>query len=45
MMTAFAGVLEPVTHAFRSGGGVPQSAYDQNMWDGLDRFTNSWFEN
>lgn len=45
MMTAFAGVLERVTTAFRLGGGVPQSAYDDNMWDGLDRFTNGWFEN
>ena len=24
---------------------MPQSAYDENMWDGLDRFSNSWFEN
>jgi len=24
---------------------VPQSAYDHNMWDGLERFTAGWFEN
>jgi len=45
MMTALAGVLDEVTVAFRAGGGVPQSAYDENMWDGLERFSNGWFEN
>jgi 2-polyprenyl-3-methyl-5-hydroxy-6-metoxy-1,4-benzoquinol methylase len=44
MMTAFAGILDRLTEAFRAGGGVPQSAYDNNMWDGLERFTNGWFE-
>ena len=24
---------------------MPQSAYDHNMWDGLERFTAGWFEN
>src|SRR5581483_3227790 len=28
------GSLSPLVDAFRHGGGVPQSAYDQNMWDG-----------
>jgi SAM-dependent methyltransferase len=31
--------------AFQHGGGIPQSTYDHNMWDGLERFTASWFEN
>jgi 2-polyprenyl-3-methyl-5-hydroxy-6-metoxy-1,4-benzoquinol methylase len=45
MMTGMSGVLDRLTAAFRAGGGVPQSAYDDNMWDGLERFTNGWFEN
>ena len=39
------GVLDQLTVAFRAGGGVPQSAYSDQMWDGLERFTSSWFEN
>ena len=31
--------------AFRSGGGVSQSQYNEMMWDGLERFTSTWFEN
>jgi 2-polyprenyl-3-methyl-5-hydroxy-6-metoxy-1,4-benzoquinol methylase len=31
--------------AFRKGGGVPQSAYGDDWWDGMARFTASWFEN
>jgi SAM-dependent methyltransferase len=31
--------------AFRNGGGVSQSAYGEGFWDGLERFTGSWFEN
>ena len=45
MMTGMTGVLDELTAAFRTGGGVPQSAYSTDMWDGLDRFTNGWFEN
>lgn len=30
---------------FKQGGGIPQSAYDNNMWDGMERFTAGWFEN
>ncbi len=29
--------IEQVIDAFRSGGGVPQSAYDHNWWVGLER--------
>jgi SAM-dependent methyltransferase len=39
------GSLSPLVDAFRRGGGVPQSAYDDNMWEGMTRFTNGWFEN
>ena len=29
--------IEQVLDAFRRGGGVPQSAYDRDWWDGLER--------
>jgi SAM-dependent methyltransferase len=45
MLPAMAGILDQVTEAFRTGGGVPQSVYDPNLWDGMERFTGSWFEN
>src|SRR5438874_3540735 len=45
MLTGMHGVLDQLTAAFRAGGGVPQSAYTDDMWDGLERFTNGWFEN
>jgi SAM-dependent methyltransferase len=44
-LPALTGVLDQLTVAFRAGGGVPQSAYNDQMWDGLERFTNMWFEN
>jgi SAM-dependent methyltransferase len=43
-MTAFAGVLEQVIEAFRAGGGVPQSAYSNHMWESIERFSQGWFE-
>jgi 2-polyprenyl-3-methyl-5-hydroxy-6-metoxy-1,4-benzoquinol methylase len=43
--TGIMGPLGPLMDAFRHGGGVPQSAYDDNMWEGLTRFTSGWFEN
>jgi hypothetical protein len=45
---ALAGHLRPLdrlTEAFHSGGGVPQSAYPADSWDGLCRFSRPWFEN
>jgi|RhiMetdeSRZDD1v2_1073273.scaffolds.fasta_scaffold232058_2 SAM-dependent methyltransferase len=44
-LPAVTGVLDQLTVAFRAGGGVPQSAYSDQMWDGLERFTRIWFEN
>ena len=44
-ITALVGILDPLTEAFRTGGGIPQSAYSDHMWDGIERFTNIWFEN
>ena len=37
--------LEQLIQAFREGGGVPQSAYDDRFWEGLERFTAVGFEN
>jgi 2-polyprenyl-3-methyl-5-hydroxy-6-metoxy-1,4-benzoquinol methylase len=45
MLPAMIGVLDQVTESFRRGGGVPQSAYDAHLWDGMERFTMGWFEN
>jgi len=45
MLPAMADVLDELTRVFRDGGGVPFSAYNGNLWDGMERFTNSWFEN
>ena len=45
MLPAEVGVFDKVVSAFRTGGGVPQSHYSDMMWDGLERFTSTWFEN
>ena len=38
-------VLDQIEQAFRDGTGVPQSAYPDTVWCGVERFTGSWFEN
>ena len=38
-------VVDRVIESFQKGGGVPQSAYTNDFWDGLERFTAGWFEN
>jgi SAM-dependent methyltransferase len=45
MLLAETGVFDQVLTAFRNGGGVSQSQYNDMMWDGLERFTSTWFEN
>ena len=45
MLIGMAKPLDQVVQAFRQGGGVPQSAYDDDLWDGLARHTSGWFEN
>ena len=45
MLAGMVGPLNQLVDAFQHGGGVPQSAYDDNMWDGLERYTAMWFEN
>lgn len=37
--------LDRLTEAFCTGGGVPQSAYPADSWDGLCRFSRPWYEN
>ncbi len=44
----FVSLLRPIDRildSFRSGKGVPQSAYPDGVFDGMDRFTAGWFEN
>ena len=45
MMPAMANVFDQVAERFRNGGGVAQNAYPGDFWEGLERFTNGWFEN
>jgi hypothetical protein len=39
------GPLDRLAQVFRQGGGVPQAAYDENWWQGMERFTATWFMN
>jgi SAM-dependent methyltransferase len=45
MLPALTSVLERVADAFREGGGVSQTAYPADLWNGLERFSAGWFEN
>ena len=45
MLSGMVAVQDRLVDAFRHGGGVPQSAYGDDLWDGIDRFTAGWFEN
>jgi 2-polyprenyl-3-methyl-5-hydroxy-6-metoxy-1,4-benzoquinol methylase len=45
MLPAMVGIMDPLTEAFRKGGGVHQSQYSDHFWDGMERFTMGWFEN
>ena len=36
-------VLDDLGEAFRSGGGVPSAAYGERFWNGLERFTGTWY--
>jgi len=44
-MVGLVGPINQLMQAFRSGDGVPMEAYDPSVWEGLTRFTSSWFEN
>jgi 2-polyprenyl-3-methyl-5-hydroxy-6-metoxy-1,4-benzoquinol methylase len=43
MMLGTLSVYDRVLEVFRSGGGVHQREYADDMWDGLERFTIGWF--
>ncbi len=45
MLLSASSVVDRVAEAFRVGGGVPQSAYDDRFWDGMERFSGGWFDN
>jgi 2-polyprenyl-3-methyl-5-hydroxy-6-metoxy-1,4-benzoquinol methylase len=45
MLTGIGAALDPLVQAFRIGGGVPQSTYGGDWWDGMERFTAAWVEN
>jgi hypothetical protein len=45
MLPAEVRVFDEVVTAFRNGGGVLQSQYNDVMRDSLERFTSTWFEN
>ncbi len=45
MLLGASAVVDRVAEAFRAGGGVPQSAYDERFWDGMERFSSGWFDN
>ncbi|WP_141310070.1 methyltransferase domain-containing protein [Streptomyces spinoverrucosus] len=44
MVPAALAPYERLCEAFRRGGGVQQSEYPDILWDGMSRFTGSWFE-
>ena len=37
-------ILDRLTEAFRSGGGVPQAAYPDDAFEGMRRFSLPWYE-
>jgi SAM-dependent methyltransferase len=37
-------VLDRLSEAFRSGGGVPQAAYPDDTFEGMSRFSRPWYE-
>jgi len=45
MLLSASSVVDQVAEAFRSGGGVPQSAYDTHFWNGMERFSGAWYDN
>lgn len=38
-------VLDQLETRFEEGGGLSISVYHQDWWDGMERFTSTWFEN
>jgi SAM-dependent methyltransferase len=44
-LPALARRVGDVADAFRSGAGVSQDAYDEDLWEGMERISAGWFEN
>lgn len=44
-MPALWSIVPQLEDAFREGGGVNIDAYDEDWWNGMERFTGTWFEN
>ena len=45
MIPGMMAVLDELTDAFRKGGGVKQDAYPDDWWEGMQRFSDGFFEN
>lgn len=45
MIPGIARTFESLVGAFRTGGGVAQADYDPSIWAGMQRFSDTWFEN
>lgn len=45
LVPAAAAQVEQLAQAFRTGGGIAQDDYGADLWDGMERFTGTWFEN
>src|SRR5579872_250740 len=45
LLLAEIGQIGRVAEAFRTGGGVPQAAYDESLWEGQERFSAGWVDN
>jgi 2-polyprenyl-3-methyl-5-hydroxy-6-metoxy-1,4-benzoquinol methylase len=45
MLPGMARTFDGLVEAFRRGGGIAQDAYDPTIWEGMQRFTDTWFEN
>ena len=44
MLPGMVGVLDRVEESFKNGGGGHQSEYHPSWWDGLERFSQGWFD-
>jgi SAM-dependent methyltransferase len=45
MLRGMSAVFDEVCDSFRTGGGVPQTHYGNDLYEGICRFTNGWFNN
>jgi 2-polyprenyl-3-methyl-5-hydroxy-6-metoxy-1,4-benzoquinol methylase len=45
VLVGYLGVLERVKQTFRDGGGVPQSDYPQDTFEGMERLGATWYRN